>query len=510
MQGPSPIRGLIFQCRWLLLAASLIVPKKQRKSWYEQQYAHVWHWAHFLYESGRLNAAGRLELLKYALGGFSQALWTRFDRDRAVKLAHERPRTPRFCLLAIAAILFITLAATGFAPTIRSSFSRLPYRAPERLASLSFNNQFIHYHSDTLFVAAALWTKESKTAEAVSAYSWWPSNVNMDGHSWPVISARVAPDFFEVLGINAGMGRLFHPGDDSECSGCIVISHHFWEHGFHSEPAVIGKQIILQEGPATIVGVLPSRFWFISPEISVWSVAQSAVLSYNSAQRTGAVLRLRPGATLKEASSEFSKFVGQSGSALGFDGIEVASIGDRVRQGTETYLLFIMLAFFGSLVLLAYRLVNSSGPKVNLRVRDNYRWWLFFAAKSLLLLVFCFVFSLEAPRRVFLSPAGAVPSFVGPVCAWLFLVTTVLALTWSLHDQCRRCRLCLKRLEYETYVGAPARLFLDWWGTELVCSQGHGMLHVPEMHASWLEMEHWTPLDDSWKSLFESEDLKVT
>src|SRR5579871_500516 len=116
MQGPSPIRGLIFQCRWLLLAASLIVPKKQRKSWYEQQYAHVWHWAHFLYESGRLNAAGRLELLKYALGGFSQALWTRFDRDRAVKLAHERPRTPRFCLLAIAAILFITLAATGFAP----------------------------------------------------------------------------------------------------------------------------------------------------------------------------------------------------------------------------------------------------------------------------------------------------------------------------------------------------------------------------------------------------------
>jgi hypothetical protein len=94
---------------------------------------------------------------------------------------------------------------------------------------------------------------------------------------------------------------------------------------------------------------------------------------------------------------------------------------------------------------------------------------------------------------------------VGPVSTWLFLVTGMIALSWSLHDQCRRCRVCLKRLGNEASVGAPSYLLLDWWGTELVCSEGHGLLHVPEMKSSWLEFEQWVRLDESWKPLFESD-----
>lgn len=57
-------------------------------------------------------------------------------------------------------------------------------------------------------------------------------------------------------------------------------------------------------------------------------------------------------------------------------------------------------------------------------------------------------------------------------------------------------------------MGAPSYLLLDWWGTELVCSEGHGVLHVPEMSSSWLEFEQWVHMDESWKPLFE-EDTAV-
>jgi hypothetical protein len=43
----------------------------------------------------------------------------------------------------------------------------------------------------------------------------------------------------------------------------------------------------------------------------------------------------------------------------------------------------------------------------------------------------------------------------------------------------------------------------------LVCSAGHGVLHVPEMESSCLEPEQWVQLDESWKPLFE-EDKAVS
>lgn len=503
MAASRPVRGLIRQSRWLLRTVSLLVPKNQRKAWYEQKYAHVWHWVHFLNESGQLNSRTRLEVAKHLWEAFPDALWHRFDRTKVLKWMQESPRTPRFCLGTLVALLLFVVVATGFAPTIRHSLSRLPYRDPDHLAHLSLNNSFIRIHSDSIFLAASRWAAQSKTAGAVSAYAWEPATVAAPGGTVEVITARVSPDFFDTLGVAPDMGRLFHTGDEKQCLNCIVISNDLWQHGFRHDPAMIGKQVIFQGNTATVIGVLPSRFGFVSPEISVWNVAESRVNAYTTVARTGAVLRLRQGATVNQAAAEFPQLVGS------VSGIDLTSIRARVRQDVDIYIVFTMLAFLGSLVLLAYRLVNWSGPKVHLRWHEGFRWWLFFAAKTVLLLANCFVISLEVTRRVFLVFTGVVPPFAGALCTWLFLVTTVVGLSWSLHDQCRRCRLCLKRLGHEASVGAPAYLLLDWWGTELVCSQGHGMLHVPEMRASWLEMDQWTPLDDSWKPLFESEDVNV-
>jgi len=43
---------------------------------------------------------------------------------------------------------------------------------------------------------------------------------------------------------------------------------------------------------------------------------------------------------------------------------------------------------------------------------------------------------------------------------------------------------------------------LSWAGTELVCAQGHGLLHITETDVCWLDPAQWTQLDESWEPLF--------
>ena len=177
----------------------------------------------------------------------------------------------------------------------------------------------------------------------------------------------------------------------------------------------------------------------------------------------------------------------------------------RARQAAKIYLIFTMLSLLGGLVLVSRRLAAARTRKLHLSVRCVLRWWSFLALKTVLLLSTCFVVSLELTGRISSMLTGAVRPFVGPISTWLFLVTAMVALSWSIHDQCRRCRICLKRLGNEASVGAPSYLLQDWWGTELVCSDGHGLLHIPQMKSSWLEFEQWVHLDESWKPLFEED-----
>ncbi len=56
----------------------------------------------------------------------------------------------------------------------------------------------------------------------------------------------------------------------------------------------------------------------------------------------------------------------------------------------------------------------------------------------------------------------------------------VIAFRWVLSDQRRRCPECLRRLECPTRIGQPSHTLLEWYGTEFVCANGHGLLHVAE------------------------------
>jgi hypothetical protein len=500
------IRAVMWQCTLLLRAASLLVPKPSRAAWYGEWYAEIWHWLHFLAESGRLNTQAVLEILRHCWGAFPDAAWHRFDEKKTLRAFDEVPRSARFCLGAIAGAFIFLFLVTGLAPTIRSGFRPLPFYQPNRLAYLSFQGNFSQYDEGNLFNNARDWSATSKSAESVAAYSWHPVAVVVPGNVIRQISARVSPNFFELLGNKAALGRVFSAGDETACPHCAVITHRLWSTEFNSDRNIVGKTISVNDQARTVIGVLPENFVFIFPEVSVWELPHWGVTTHNLGGRTGAVLRMKLRATLGDAGEEFRGFARKQG----YDRPQMESFVSRAHQGAKLYLFFSVLSLFGGIALGSSRLGGAKTRKLKLSGRNTARWWGFFAAKTMLLLAICFVGALEITGRVSLMLTGSVHPLVGPFSTWLFLVTAMIALSWSLHDQSRRCRFCLKRLGNEASVGTPGYLFLGWWGTELVCSDGHGMLHVPEMKSSWQEFDQWVSLDESWKPLFESEEAVHT
>ena len=130
--------------------------------------------------------------------------------------------------------------------------------------------------------------------------------------------------------------------------------------------------------------------------------------------------------------------------------------------------------------------------------RHALRRWFFLAVKGALVLAIIACGSLDVAS---LTSPGLYPT--------LWLVGLVLGLRWAVVDQRRRCPECLRLLSHPTRIGGPSQVFLEWYGTELVCGRGHGLLYVPEIVTSCYSTQRWQYLDASWSGLFQLERAKM-
>jgi hypothetical protein len=119
------------------------------------------------------------------------------------------------------------------------------------------------------------------------------------------------------------------------------------------------------------------------------------------------------------------------------------------------------------------------------------RRWGFFFAKIVLVQIIACCGSLDLAS---LSQPGFQPHGL--------LIGLILCTRWALADQRQRCPDCLRLLSTPTRVGGASHVFLDWYGTELICPLGHGLLYVPEIATSSYSTQRWQSLDDSWTTLF--------
>lgn len=126
---------------------------------------------------------------------------------------------------------------------------------------------------------------------------------------------------------------------------------------------------------------------------------------------------------------------------------------------------------------------NCYAPRFAVRLRR----WIFLAAKIATL----------APIFLFASIA-LLPIF--PPALWILFLGWILGFRWALADQRQRCPVCLHWLSNPVRIGSPTQSVLQWYGTELICTRGHGLLYVPGAPTTWCNRQRWQYLDPTWSN----------
>ena len=100
-------------------------------------------------------------------------------------------------------------------------------------------------------------------------------NVSYGDQTERVSGELVSGNFFEVLGVRPWAGRLFTQEDDRTPSAhpVAVLSYNFWESRFNKDPNLIGKTILINEQPITVLGITPPGFYGVdlsnNPDVRV-------------------------------------------------------------------------------------------------------------------------------------------------------------------------------------------------------------------------------------------------
>lgn len=172
-------------------------------------------------------------------------------------------KTPAFAFGAIALLAFAIAANVIVASLATALFSnRLAYGAPQQLVVIS--QEFTTLHSDGRGVAFSLpeaidLQQHIQSLEQIAAFRYAVLNATETENTERVQGATVSPNLFAVLGIQPLVGSVFDP--DQFRDG-VVISERLWRRLYASDPALVGKQIRLDDRLRTVLGIMPANFEF--------------------------------------------------------------------------------------------------------------------------------------------------------------------------------------------------------------------------------------------------------
>jgi predicted permease len=220
------------------------------------------------------------------------------------KLVHN----PGFALVAIATLALGIGANTAIFSVIdRVLLQPLPYSQPDRLVRLQrkFPNGFGQSISITKFMA---WKQHTQAFQALCAYNFSGPGLNLSGSETPeqVKAIHVTADFFPVFDAGTVLGRVF--GADEDRPGgprLAVMTHGLWVRRFGGDPAIVGRAIVLDGEPYTVIGVLRASFRSYPPA-DLYLPLQVDPASTNQGHFLSVAARLKPGVTLDTAKAEMA------------------------------------------------------------------------------------------------------------------------------------------------------------------------------------------------------------
>ena len=212
-------------------------------------------------------------------------------------------RSPSYSIVTIAVLALGIGASSAIFSFVDGVLLRpLPYESPDRIVMVwekpsggSRNSVSTENFLD--------WRRQNDVFDAMAAMTG--SGVTMFGASEPlqIRGARVSAGYFEIFGVQPALGRTFRSDEDEPGKErVVIITHKLWQRAFGGDSGIVGRSVMLNREPHTIVGVMPADSAFDRGSADLWRpLAFVASDRTRKARWLQVIARLKPDVTLAQA-----------------------------------------------------------------------------------------------------------------------------------------------------------------------------------------------------------------
>jgi predicted permease len=197
----------------------------------------------------------------------------------------------------------------------------LPFRDPQQLVRIVEKDPKAGESSKTYTADATQdFQQQNHSFQSVSGYFAFsgPDNFKLigNGQPTPATGLLVADGFFQTLGVEPSLGRLFRPEElVQHAQPAALLSYPFWKRRLAGDRSIVGSTINLNNSSVTVIGVLPETFDFgavFSPGTKVDLFVPYIMDDFrDDGNDLALVARLKQGMTLAQAQSETDQLLPQ-------------------------------------------------------------------------------------------------------------------------------------------------------------------------------------------------------
>jgi predicted permease len=264
-------------------------------------------------------------------------------------------RSPGFALTAIVVIALGIGANTAvFSITDQVFIRPLPFPDSQRLVQL-WENTPDSARSEVSPPNYRDWQRMSSSFESMGAYVGSSGTLLGRGYPRRLGGAAVTTGVFAALSVEPLLGRSFVADDErANAPGVVVLSHGFWQAEFGGDPKVLGMSLRFDDATYTVIGVMPSSFYFPTRNALFWRpLSYSTTTDLNRGNNfLNVVARLKVTITTDQARAEMSVIADQIEHAYPHDNensdVTFASLASSLRDDVPAQARLLIAALFGA------------------------------------------------------------------------------------------------------------------------------------------------------------------
>jgi len=220
-------------------------------------------------------------------------------------------KTPAFSLTVIITLcLGIGLNSAIFSMVSSILLRDPPVKDPEHIVVITLANP--EKGSDRNAVSASEFSalrEQGRFFTEIAAASYDDLVMTEQGQPELITTAQATPNYFELLGVPARVGRTFTTGENvAKQKSDAVISYDLWQGRFGGDPGIIGTPLTLAQQTYTVIGVMPAEFKYSFLPCAVWIpesfVTRSLLQDQRHVRNLNVLARLRNGTSLREAQAQ--------------------------------------------------------------------------------------------------------------------------------------------------------------------------------------------------------------